>query len=493
MHSLVSKVYTHSQQTPDRPALSNSIDSITYSQLARRINAAYQLLIDKGVNRDKSIIACATKNFGFVYCYLAAHKLGATITPLDPTTPRDRINYIKDCLGDSIVIWDDSQKCDMSMTTFDELSGLPGSLEHPEDDNPADIIFTSGTTGKPKGVILTQKNIVSAIRNINSTIQLMHTDIELIPMPLSHSFGLARLRCALYEGIEAVLHPGLSNLKKLFSVIDAKGITGVGMVAPGWALLKKLSGDYVKKFKDQLRYIEFGSAPMPLSDKKELVSLLPNTKIYMHYGMTEASRSTFIEFNSEQQYLHSIGRPSTYADIKIFSPEGKALPSGVEGEICVKGEFVAKKFIGAAISDLFYGEHYRSGDLGFSDQFGYIYLTGRLKEMINVGGHKVNPVEIEEQINSNPYVEESACLPVADTDGVSGDRICAVIVPSHSYLKEKVSLDLINEYLKSRVESYKIPHSIILVDSLPKTNSGKIERYKLIKMIDGIQDDNKPF
>jgi len=486
MNSLVAKVYSNAKLFPDKIALSNSLESITYSELTKKVNAAHQLLIEHGVNEGDNVIACATKNFGFVYCYLAAHKMGATITPLDPETPLERLNYIKSCLGDSVVVWDSSRQRDISIKTLDELNSLASSFESALSmESPADIIFTSGTTGKPKGVILTHQNIIYAIKNINSTIKLLPDDIELIPMPLSHSFGLARLRCALYEGIEVVLHSGLSNIKQFFSTIENKKVTGLGMVAPGWSMVKLLSGDYIKKFSHQLRYIEFGSAPMALEDKKLLISLLPDTKIYMHYGMTEASRSTFIEFSNQQQYLHTVGQPSTFADIKIFGEDGAILSPGGEGEICVKGEFVAKRFIGADVSDLFFGEYYRSGDLGCFDSDGYIILSGRLKEIINVGGNKVNPIEIEEKLKDIPGVVESACISVKDPKGISGESICAVLVPQNNDVKDEIDLQFIHNYLKPLIHSYMIPGSLVWVDSLPKTNSGKIMRYDLSQSLNG--------
>ena len=228
-------------------------------------------------------------------------------------------------------------------------------------------------------------------------------------------------------------------------------VTGFGMVPASWAYLKKMSGRKIADFAKQLQYVEIGSAFMSVEEKKCLMDLLPATRICMHYGLTEASRSTFIEFHKDRAYLESVGRPSPGVEIKVFSDQGKEVPEGEEGELCVKG-----------------------GDWGYIRN-GYVYLKSRKKEMINVGGKKVSPIEVEEVLNQIGGVEESVCVGMADPGNVLGEVVKAFVVVSD----ENLSDTSICSYVQSKLENYKVPVCIERIKEIPKTPSGKIQRLLL--------------
>jgi long-chain acyl-CoA synthetase len=214
---------------------------------------------------------------------------------------------------------------------------------------------------------------------------------------------------------------------------------------------------------------------MSLKDKQVLMQLFPKTKICMHYGLTEASRSTFIEFHSNSSFLESIGLASPNVEISIKDELGNTKNPGDEGEICIKGDHVTLGYLNKPKSEFFFDDYFRTGDIGSMDRQGYVYLKGRYKEIINVGGKKLSPIEVESKIQEFDPLLESACVGVKDPDGILGEVVKAYIVKNNS-LKNFVE---INDFLKTKLDSYKVPVEYEWIEEIPKTKSGKIQRQKL--------------
>jgi long-chain acyl-CoA synthetase len=239
-----------------------------------------------------------------------------------------------------------------------------------------------------------------------------------------------------------------------------------------------MSGQKIGQFADQLRYIEIGSSFMSIEDKELLCELLPNTRICMHYGLTEASRSAFMEFHSEHDQLNTAGKASPNVDVKIFDAEGKEQPIGAEGEVCVKGEHVTCSYWNETperFAKDFFNGYFRTGDCGYLDADGYIHLKSRIKEMINVGGKKVSPMEVEDVLNTIPGIADCACVAMPDPEGVLGEVVKAFIVCNDDALTNAAII----EALRPKLEVYKLPVAIERIDAIPKTASGKVQRLKL--------------
>ena len=248
------------------------------------------------------------------------------------------------------------------------------------------------------------------------------------------------------------------------------------MVPAVWQYIKRFSGRRIAKFADQLRYIEFGSAAMPIEDKRLLMELFPTTRLCMHYGLTEASRALFCEFHANAVNLESIGRPvSPQVDVRVLGENGQFLDNGLDGEICVRGNMVCRTyFLPQDNDDAFYGDWFRTGDWGHRDDQGNFYLTGRKKELINVGGEKVSPAAIEDAIMSLG-VADCACVSMRDPNGVLGE------VPKAFLVKGETPIEI--DDIKSRLAQLLPPHEIPVewewIDHIPRTSSGKIQRLRL--------------
>ena len=198
----------------------------------------------------------------------------------------------------------------------------------------------------------------------------------------------------------------------------------------------------------------------------------------MHYGLTEASRSAFMEFHSEHDWLNTAGKASPNVEVAIFDNNGVIQPVGVEGEVCVKGDHVTCSYWNEAperFAQDFYGDFFRTGDCGFIDEKGYIHLKSRIKEMINVGGKKVSPMEVEDVLKTIPGIDDCACVAMPDPEEVMGELVKAFIVCKDDSLTDAAIID----YLRPKLEVYKLPAAIERIDAIPKTASGKVQRLKL--------------
>ena len=223
--------------------------------------------------------------------------------------------------------------------------GFPTSdLRLPTSDSAADLIYTTGTTGRKKGVLLTHRSIAQAALNINAFVGTCRDDLEVMPLPLSHSFGLGRLRAMALAGHCLLLLPGMRNpATVLKQLLDAKA-TGLALVPAGFDLILRMTRDRLGDAREHLRYIEIGSAAMRPETRQKLLDLLPRTRICHHYGLTEASRAAFLEYHADHDHLASIGRPSPNVEMAVRDDEGHDLTDGQEGEICVRGGMVMQQY-----------------------------------------------------------------------------------------------------------------------------------------------------
>lgn len=476
------QIFQNALQKPDSLALIAGDERVTYSQLWERCLLASTNVNRKyGLKKGDCIILAAAANIDFIYAYFGIHIAGGVCVPIDPDTNQTRYELIRESTKPVCTMGALHKVEGYEVVPFNDVLTPCDQMDEylaPDPEQIADVLFTTGTTGAPKGVALNHRNIAAAALNINTFIKNTADDVELLALPVSHSFGLGRVRCVLSKGGSLVLLGTFASMKKFFGQMEQYHCTGFGMVPAGWGYIKKMSGRKIGEFANQLSYIEIGSSFMPIDDKELLCELLPNTRICMHYGLTEASRSAFMEFHSEHDKLNTAGTASPNVEVAIFDAEGKHLPMGAEGEVCVKGDHVTCSYWNETPErfqkDFFEG-YFRTGDCGFLDDQGYIHLKSRIKEMINVGGKKVSPMEVEDVLKTIPGIEDCACVAMPDPEGVMGEVVKAFIVCSDNTLTDVAII----EFLRPKLEVYKLPAAIVRIDAIPKTASGKVQRLKL--------------
>ena len=471
------QIFNHAQSTPQKTALISGTIEVSYEQLWKEIKMAAAWFSEKAERGDR-IVVSASKNIEFVYTYFGAHIAGMICVPIDPETNETRLKRIIDVAKPKLIVGELRNHGDHIVTPFTDVkSNWELGFDSPIESNVADLLFTTGTTGLPKGVALTYANQMAAANNINTFIGNTSDDVEMLALPISHSFGLGRLRCVFAKGATLVLLGSFASMKKFYGEMERCHVTGFGMVPASWAYILKMSGEKIGQFADQLKYIEIGSAFMPLESKQKLMNLLPKTHICMHYGLTEASRSAFISFHDDQDQDHliSAGKASPNTEIAVFNEQGEPVAYNEDGEVCVKGAHVCSDYWGMSKEEFkkdFFGEYFRTGDWGHIDDEGYIYLVSRKKEIINVGGKKVSPIEVEEHLNEIDGIEESACVGVHDD--VLGEVVKAFCVCS-----KNLDFEEVKKILFKKIETYKIPAFFEVIEELPKTQNGKLQRLLL--------------
>lgn len=471
------RIFENAKLFPEKLAIIAGSAEVTYLELVHRILLAAKFYENSGLQKGDRVVVSASKCVDFVYAYFGAHIAGLICVPIDSETNPVRLQRIEDCAAPKLFVGELRNKGERNVIPFAEVSAEEeAEIKMPRPSDIADILFTTGTTGLPKGVSLSFFNQQAAAEQINAFVGNTADDVELLALPISHSFGLGRLRCVLSKGATIALLSSFASMKKFYAGLDLYNVTGFSMVPSSWNYIQKMSGAKLANYASRLKYIEIGSAFMPEAEKRKLMEMLPTTRICMHYGLTEASRSAFMSFHDDEAHLMSIGKPSPGRKIAIFSEKGEEVANGQEGELCVAGDHVCSAYWGQSEADFrkdFFGEFFRTGDWGYIDNDGYIYLKSRIKEIINVGGKKVSPVEVEEVLNAMDGITESACIGVKDD--VMGEIVKAFIVGTLTETDDEA----IKKYVMAHIENYKVPAIIEHIAELPKTTSGKLQRLML--------------
>lgn len=493
MSTVVSCLFKHAKSTPLKAGLIVGTHEITYRELADRVYSVAAYLASLGIKDGDRVVLSASTDPAFVYAYFATHLLGGVCVPLDPNASHKRLGYVVDKTDAKVILLSKNtlfpgRICQPLHTLHDRTEIAPRKVDIALDhERIADILFTSGTTDDAKGVVLSHGAIRAAADHINQFIGNTSEDKEVMPLPLSHSFGLGRLRCNVVKGATIILVPGLTNPGLVYTAIETYKATGLSSVPAGFAVLLSTGSTRLATYRNQLRYIEIGSSTMPVETKRRLMGFLPNTRICMHYGLTEASRSAFIEFHRDMHKLDSVGKPSPGVSIQIVDDGNAKCAAGEKGKILVKGQHCMTAYWQdeTRTNDVIKDGWLATGDFGYMDTDGYLYLEARESDIINVGGRKVSPVEIETLLQEHPAVAQCACVGIPDPRGISGKAVKAFMTPVSDCKVFPKPVELA-KLLRGKIEPYKMPVAYEWVDNIPKTESGKIKRSALLVQPSGV-------
>ena len=482
MQPVYRQIFAQAEAAPGKPAIVAGSRTLTYGGLAEAAGRMASALVHRhGIGPGDRVLLSADADPDFIAAYLAVHAAGAVAAPVDPDAGSARRAEIVERLEPALAVAGDAAS-EVAHTSFADLAqSTAGPLPDARlpTDAPADILFTTGSTGRSKGVVLSHRAIAASTRHINAFLGTGADAIEVLPLPLGHSFGLGRVRCILSLGATLVLTRGLVNPASFLDAVYAHRASGFASVPSGIAILLADGGERLRALASRIAYVEIGSSPMPLAHKKQLMRLLPATRICMHYGLTEASRSAYSSFHDNRDKLDSIGRPSDGVRMRVVLASGEEAPPGVEGRLEISGEHLMSEYWRdpTLTARTLTGGWLRTGDLGRRDDDGFFWLAGRESEVINVGGHKVAPREIEEILLRHPSVAECACAGMPDPQGLSGEMVCVWLVARPGAARP--GFPELAKMLRAELESYKIPRRFEWIDELPKSASGKILRGRL--------------
>lgn len=349
----------------------------------------------------------------------------------------------------------------------------------PED--PAVLLYTSGTTGNPKGVTLTHKNFIAQTQMVGTIMPIKPEDRIVLVLPLYHVYGLANgLICGIQSGASLSLIPQYSP-QKLYSNINAVKATLLIAIPTMYTHLLQMARVRKANTPQSLRLCVSGGAPLALSTIQEFMEVF-NTQIAEGYGLTETTSAVSLNKTGESFKPGSIGPASPGVEMKIVDDNGQEVEDGTEGEIIIKGEMVTsgywnnKEATQAVLKD---GWLY-TGDLGHRDPDGFFFITDRKKDLIIRGGFNISPREVEEVIMSHPAVEEAAVVSVPDKNDREAVKTY-VVLKSGAELSQRELLS----YCAQHLADYKIPKIVEFTAALPKSATGKVLRRELR---DALQD-----
>lgn len=340
----------------------------------------------------------------------------------------------------------------------------------------ASIIYTSGTTGNPKGVTLSHGNLASNIKSILSYLHLTQSDSIVNVLPFYYSYGNSILHTHIAVGGMLVLENNLVYPHLVVERISKEAVTGFSGVPSTFSLI--LGRVKLDKYDlTSLRYITQAGGAMPPAIADKLVSALPNAELFIMYGQTEASaRLSYLPSDKIHEKRGSIGIAIPGVTIEIRDEHGNRVKPGQTGEICACGPNIMQGYWQdkEKTSQVIIDNWLHTGDLAHYDDEGYIYIDGRSSEMIKSGGNRISPKEVEEVILEIDGILEVAVVGVIDEH--LGESIRAYVVP----IKDaQIDARTIQLHCRNNLAIYKIPKSIEFIDNLPKTSSGKVQRFLL--------------
>jgi long-chain acyl-CoA synthetase len=484
---------------PDRPAVSEDGLEISYARLNEQANRVATALIKMGIKPGDHLGLCAPNSSDWLIFYFGALKAGAVVITLSSLLSQDEfcllVNHAKlkflftsESRLDSLANLRGSggiQKviCPDGDLTFQQLLDQGVSSFRAVDCNRIDtaaILYTGGTTGIPKGVMLSHENINVSAHNVAFSERSTEKDRALCFLPFNHVFGQAHIMNAtvLSAGCLELL-PGF-DMERVIGLIEAGLVTKLFSVPTVYARLLTLEG--LEEMMHNVRYCFSAAASLPVEivrQWKERTGL----NICEGYGLTESASA--VTYNHYYRHVvGSIGGTVPGVEVQIRDVSGNRLEQGQQGEICILGHNIMKGYFEnpEATDEAFWSDGwFRSGDIGYFDNEDYLYIVDRLKDLIITGGENVYPREVEEVIYTRPEIEECAVIGLPDKEW--GERVAVFILPKQG---QAITPETLKSYLKSRLSSFKVPKEYIIVSEMPKSPAGKILKRELKKrFIDG--------
>jgi len=481
------------QERPDAEALVAGDRRLTYAQLDAEAGRIAAGMAKCGIGAGMRVGMLLGNRIEFVTVLLAAFRLGAIAVPLGTRLQGPEIAYILDHAGASLLV----HEADLAerLPAARDLPQLrhrfavggtcPGSQPFsdladagdapapgaPAEEETAVILYTSGTTGRPKGAMLTHFNIVHSALHFQYGMGLTPSDRSLLAVPASHVTGLVAIIIAAWQGGGAVVMMPEFKTREFLALAAAERLTHTIMV-PAMYNLCLLQPDFGEFDLSSWRVGGYGGAPMPQATIAGLAKVLPQLQLMNAYGATETtSPTTMMPPRFTASHSDSVGLELPCADVIVVDADGREVPRGEPGEIWIRGPMVVPGYWNnpEATRREFTAGFWHSGDIGSIDADGFARVFDRVKDMINRGGYKIFSVEVENVLSHHPGVLESAIIGRACP--VLGERVHAFVARRSPDVSEA---DL-KAFCGERLADYKVPESFTLLDEpLPRNANGKL-------------------
>lgn len=490
--TLVEAVLFHAETSGDKPAVILKDEVLTYGELAllaRRI--AFLFHERYGIKAGDRVMISGVSRPEYPAVLLGLQYLHAVTVPLDKLWPEEAVLRLYDFVRPRMMVTDmEIRREDVAAVTFRALDPAaapeadPGErfpYVLPDPDRVAEMLFTTGTTGAPKGAMLTYRNIRAITLNNMEGVGIRPDDVVLNPLPLCHSLGLREVRMALYAGATLVLQNGFSAPGELRGNIDRFHCTGFVCVP---AVLERLtrSEEGFEQLFGRFRFMEIGAGSLSMNLRKRLPAMLPDTEIFNTWGSSETGGVIFLDVKRRQDKIASLGKPVSSSRVKVVGPSGEEIRApGPEnpGRLALSGEMVMAGYYSmpeenrSALADGWF----LTSDLVYTDGDGFVYMLGRVDDIINVGGEKVSPIEVERFAGEYEKIRDAACIGVPD-------EILGQIPVLFVQAEDPFDTEELMDFLREKLGKHKRPREIVRIGELPRNRMEKLDRKALRKLWD---------
>lgn len=489
MNSIVECIYEYSIKKTEKLCVADGCNEFTYKEIwDRTVCCANFLMKQLGIKRNNIVLVECTQNATFIVVDMACELIGAVFVPFAHKASQESVDMLVNETGAKLVVHETDYKLsdikgkhvsdiEDTIANFEEYYSDWGNLL-PQGAELAEILFTTGTTGKAKGIEITNDANVALAENISYGVKMLSDNVELIPLPLNHSHALRCCYANLLMGATIVLIEGVTRIGNLLKLISKYNVTSMDISPSAALIIEKLSKGKLVDYQNQFRYIEVGTAVLQEKERLFLKETFPDTRLYDFYGATESGRTCVIDFNHENKMPKCIGKCTKNASIKVIDDDGGIIENSSEdkmgrlaffGKMNMRGYYKDSKLTDEVLLDGWV----ITSDLGYVDNEGYVYLFGREKDIINYGGIKISPTEVEEAALRTNMLTECAC--VAVDDQINGQAPKLFVVPKTNVFDDVT----FRSCLISELDKEKIPKIIEIIDKIPRSANGKILRREL--------------
>ncbi|TKJ18526.1 long-chain fatty acid--CoA ligase [Blastococcus sp. CCUG 61487] len=478
--------------TPDVWAVRFEGAGRTYAELDRRVTRLARALRERGVGTGDRIAVLSLNGMETWEAYLAGVRLGAIVVPVNFRLVADEVAYVLTDSGAKVLIVD-PPLADVGTKAREQVPGVTSVLQIGEEyevalaaagddpldvvvdeDEPAFIMYTSGTTGRPKGAVLTHHNLLMHVFSQVVHIGWHPEDRVGAPgAPLFHIAGLAGgLPPLLVGGTNVIIRSGAFDPVETLDMIERERISSIFLVPAMWAAVVAVP-DIAERDLAHLRRISWGAAPASTTLLRTLIDTFPQAEVMTAFGQTECSPVTCLLRGEDSiRKIGSVGTPMLNVEVRVVDPEMNDVPRGEVGEIVYRSPMVMKEYWNKPeeTAEAFRGGWFHSGDLVRQDEDGYFYVVDRLKDMIISGGENIYCAEVEDVLAEHPKVGEVALIGVADAK--YGEAPLAVVAPRDP--ADPPTSDELAAWCRERLARYKNPREYSIVGALPRNPSGKV-------------------
>lgn len=497
----VNQLERHAMMQPDAPALRFVGNTMTWADLRRRVAALAGALSGRGVGFGDRVMILMLNRTEFVESVLAANMIGAIAVPLNfRLTPTEIAVLVEDCVAHvmlteaalapvaigvrniqpllSVIVVAGGSSQD-SVFGYEDLLNEAGDVHEPVDipnDSPALIMYTSGTTGRPKGAVLTHANLTGqAMTALYTSGANINSDVGFVGVPLFHIAGIGNMLTGLLLGLPTVIYPlGAVDPGQLLDVLEAEKVTGIFLVPAQW---QAVCTEQQARPRDlRLRVLSWGAAPAPDALLRQMSATFPETQILAAFGQTEMSPVTCMLLGEDAIAKRgSVGRVIPTVAARVVDQNMNDVPVGEVGEIVYRAPTLMSCYWNnpEATAEAFAGGWFHSGDLVRMDSDGYVWVVDRKKDMIISGGENIYCAELENVLASHPDIAEVAVIGRADEKW--GEVPIAVAAVTNDDLR----IEDLGEFLTDRLARYKHPKALEIVDALPRNPAGKVLKTEL--------------